>query len=85
MRYAIIDSGKVVNTIEAPVGWTDPAGRVLVATDAASKGDSYDGTSFTPAVKVVVPSRRDEYAALSTATARIAYIAWVLGLASKDE
>ena len=82
MRYAIVDNGKVVNVIEAPEGWSDPGRRSLVQSDTASKGDDYDGVTFTtpaPAPKEPTPEQL-EYAEASTDPDRIALIAKHLGL-----
>jgi len=49
MRYAIIESGIVANVIEAEAGFTIP-GVVLVASDVAGPGWTYDGSLFHPPV-----------------------------------
>ncbi|MBW4674668.1 MAG: hypothetical protein KME52_11760 [Desmonostoc geniculatum HA4340-LM1] len=51
MRYALIRNGKVINTIilEDPGGYH--AEGLLIQTDTASIGDSWDGGNFTKAVE----------------------------------
>jgi hypothetical protein len=79
-RYAVIDSANtVVNVIEAPSGWTI-AGKTLVASDTAQKRDTWDGSAFTTPVVSVPATLQEQYAALSTATARISFIAQQMGL-----
>ncbi|CAM5772031.1 hypothetical protein LMIY3S_03707 [Labrys miyagiensis] len=50
MRYAVIENGIVVNAIiwDGESEWSPPEGQQVVQSDAATIGDSYDGTSFTP-------------------------------------
>jgi hypothetical protein len=45
-RYAVIDAGKVENTILAESGFSIP-GKTLVQSDTAATGDLWDGATFT--------------------------------------
>jgi len=54
MRYAIIEGGIVANVIEAEAGFTIP-GVVLVASDVAGPGWTYDGSAFYPPVPPPAP------------------------------
>ncbi len=68
MRKALIDeTGTVVNVIEINEGadYSLPEGHKLVATDAASVGDSYANSTFTEAVVTVEPPKVASDAAFS--------------------
>ena len=79
-RYAVIDgTNTVVNVIEAPSGWTI-ADHTLVTSDTAQKRDTWDGSAFTTPVVSRPQTAQEQYAALTTATARISFIAQQLGL-----
>lgn len=54
MRYAIIEGGIVANVIEAEPGFILP-GAVLVASDVAGPGWTYDGLAFYPPVPPPAP------------------------------
>ena len=85
MRYAVINSANtVVNVVEAIEGWT-VADHTLVASNTAEKRDTWNGSAFSTPVVEVPPTRQEQYAALSTATARISFIAQHLGLEIEEE
>lgn len=90
MRYAVIDeSGRVVNVIEAPAGWSAPSGHRVHASDVASPGDTWDGQAVIPAAVPDVPEREPQeprgsllqrYQAAATAEEQLAILAEALGL-----
>ena len=85
MRYAVINGANtVVNVIDAPEGWT-VADHTLVASNTAQKRDTWDGSAFTTPVVSVPATLQEQYAALSTATARISFIAQQMGLEIAEE
>jgi hypothetical protein len=55
MRVALIRDGLVENVIEAPDGWEAPSDLVMVPTDTAGPGWSYDAGVFVPPVESVTP------------------------------
>ena len=58
-RYALIEGGKVVNIVKAPVDWPAPAGQTKVEVEQHALvdiGDEHDGTSFTTQKLVTVLS-----------------------------
>jgi len=83
MRYAVINSANtVVNVIDAPEGWT-VADHTLVASDTASKGDTWDGSVFTTPVVSSSPGLKEQYTALTNNTERISLMAENLGFKDK--
>tara|TARA_B100000700_G_C14858665_1_gene767542 strand:- start:382 stop:804 length:423 start_codon:yes stop_codon:yes gene_type:complete len=49
-RYALIEGGKVVNIVKAPVDWAAPAGQTKVEVEQhaiVDIGDEHDGINFT--------------------------------------
>ena len=85
MTYAEINGANtVVNIIDAPEGWT-VADHTLVASNTAQKRDTWDGSAFTTPVVSVPATLQEQYAALSTATARISFIAQQMGLEIAEE
>jgi hypothetical protein len=72
MRLALIQSGTVVNVVEAPAGWTPPAGltaQVLPADSMVCPGCLFDGTLYTapppPAPRSDVEELTDKVVALA--------------------
>ena len=55
MRYVVIENSIVINAIDAPDGFA-PDGMVVAASDTAQKGDSWDGSTFTPAAPALITS-----------------------------
>jgi len=84
MRYAVIENNVVVNVIDAPEGFTI-SGKTLVASDTAEKRDTWNGSAFSTPVVEVPPTLQEQYTALSTATARISFIAQHLGFEIEEE
>lgn len=56
MRYALIVAGVVSNIVEWDGSRQFPAAGTLVQSDAANIGDSYNGTTFTPATVTPPPT-----------------------------
>lgn len=54
MRYAVVRDNVVENVVEwdGESDWIAPEGTVLVQSEEASPGNSYDGKTFTPAAPV---------------------------------
>lgn len=50
IRTVIIENGTVTNIVmhDPDGGWTPPEGAVLVASDEAGPGDTWNGHTFTP-------------------------------------
>jgi hypothetical protein len=107
-RYAVVENeaggaitlaknfdGIVLNVIEADENFPAPEGTTLVASDEASKGDTYEVRKKTLLFKahkgfikpeaVTVVSPQDEYAAADTNTKKIAVIAKYAGLVAEEE
>ena len=66
-RYALIEGGKVVNIVKAPVDWPAPAGQTKVEVEQHALvdiGDEHDGTSFTTQKLVTVLSDEEKFANL---------------------
>ena len=75
MRAAIIENGKVVNTIVLPDGWPNvpnpwpaPEGCEVVESAAAGIGETYDGSRFDRAAKEGTPVTIDGLLAKPTLT-----------------
>ena len=66
-RYALIEGGKVVNIVKAPVDWPAPAGQTKVEVEQHALvyiGDEHDRTSFTTQKLVTVLSDEEKFANL---------------------
>ena len=54
MRFAVVINGIVDHVIEAPAGFSISGTSLVTCDDSVNRGDSYNGSTFTPAAPVSV-------------------------------